>query len=445
MLEQKRLETEISKIVKIFLKEIKNSPLQIISHFDTDGITSAAIMVKALKRLDKSFDLKIIKSLTPEFIKNLPKEKVTLFLDLASGSLEELENSGINKIFILDHHEIEGKIPEKINILNPELIDKRKISGAGITYLFCKELDPKNKESAKLAVLGTIGDSLEKDLDSVNHGILEDSEIQRKKGLLIYPSTRPINKVLEYSSDPFIPEVTGNAQGILELLREAGINPENGKYKSIIDLNEEETQKLVTSIFLRNPEIKNKEFLGDLFLIKLHNKIEDARELSAKINACSRSGNSDIALRFCLEDPESKKKAEIIHTKYKQQILSGIKYAQEHAEKIKGKGYVILNAKDQIKDTLIGTITSILSHSPIYDSETIIIGMAYDQEKIKISARTVGKKGRNIREVLANSIVNFKGEVGGHEFAAGAILSKEYEQDFINLLKKNLDLEIIKF
>ena len=45
---------------------------------------------------------------------------------------------------------------------------------------------------------------------------------------------------------------------------------------------------------------------------------------------------------------------------------------------IQGRGYIILNAKDKIKDTIIGTITSILSHSAVYDQETILIGMAYD-------------------------------------------------------------------
>jgi len=444
MLEEKRLTTEVRNIAKDFLKEIENKPLQVISHFDTDGITSAAIITKALRRLDKSFDLRIVKNLTKEIIQELPKNKVTLFLDLASGSLEEIKNSEIEKVFIVDHHEVQKEIPSNIRIVNPELWDKEKISGSGMTYLFCREIDEKNKDSAKLAVLGTIGDCLEKDLDAVNHGILTEGEIKRKKGLMIYPATRPINRVLEYSSDPFIPGVTGNSAGIIELLRDAELSPENGKYKSLMELTEEESRKLITAIMLRNPEIKNKELLGDLYLIKIFNKLEDAREISAKINACSRNGNSDVALRFCLEDSKAKKEAEAIHVKYRQQLLSGIKYAQEEAEKIEGKGYMILNAKDQIKDTIIGTITSILSHSPIYDQETIIIGMAYDKEKLKISARSVGRKGRNLREVLSNSLVQFDCEVGGHEFAAGATIDKTHEQEFITSLKKNLDLEVVK-
>ena len=441
---ERDLEIELKKFSQEFLEKIKGKRLQIVSHFDTDGITSARIMIGALKRLDQSFDLKIVKNLTKEFISSLSNKKLILFLDLASGSLKEIKEAELREVFIVDHHEISGEIPRNVRIINPELFDKRKISGAGMTYLFCKEINEKNKEFAKFAVLGTIGDSLEKDLDSINHGILEDSEVQRKKGILIYPSTRPINKVLEYCSDPFIPGVTGNSEGVIELMREINIGSNGGKYKSFMELDEEETQRVVTSIMLRNPKIKNKELLGELFLIKMFGKLEDAREMSAKINACSRNGESDLALRFCMEDNEAKKKVEAIHVKYKQQLLSGIKYAQEEAERIEGRGYVIINAKDKVKDTIIGTITSILSHSPVYDKETILIGMAYDKEKIKISARSVGKKGRNIREILSNIAINFNGEVGGHEFAAGCTIGKEHEKEFLKNLKRDLDLEVIK-
>jgi RecJ-like exonuclease len=289
-----------------------------------------------------------------------------------------------------------------------------------------------------------IGDQLEKEIDKLNFGILGDGEIQRKRGLLIYPSTRPLNRVLEYSSDPFIPGVTGKPEGVIELLREAGLFPEGGKYKSLIELNEKEMENLVTSIVLRNPKRKNKELLGDLFLIKMFGKLEDARELSAKINACSRDGKPHIAISYTMENQEAKKRAESIHVKYKQQLISGIKYAEE-ANKIIGKGYIILNAKDKIKDTMIGTITSILANSPTYEKGTIIIGMSYnDSNQIKISARNIGKNGRNVRELLSTAMNSFKGEVGGHEFAAGCSIPIEKEEEFIEVLKKHLELQVVK-
>jgi len=441
--EEISLEEKIKYVVKEFLEKSKDKEIQIISHFDTDGITSAAIMVQALKKLDKKFSLKIVKSLEEQFIYDLPKNKLTLFLDLASGSLKHIEESRLEDVFIIDHHEVIHEIPKKVTIINSELHDKQKISGSCLTYLFCKEINEENKEFAKLAILGMIGDMLEKEIDKLNNGILEDGEIQRKRGLIIYPSTRPLNRTLEFSSKPFIPKVTGDVKGVLELLREVGLNPINGKYKSLIELNKDEMEKLVTAIMLRNPKAKNKEIIGDIFLIKLFNKLEDARELSAKINACSRFGESETALQLCMEIPSAKKRAESIHARYKQQLLSGLKYASE-AEKIEGKKFVILNAKHHIKDTMIGTIASILSNSSLYEEGTIITTMAYYNDKIKVSARIVGRNGRNAREILNSVIEKIGGEVGGHENAAGCIIKQEKEKEFVDFLKKNLELELIK-
>ena len=144
-----------------------------------------------------------------------------------------------------------------------------------------------------------------------------------------------------------------------------------------------------------------------------------------------------------MEISSSKKIAELTHIKYKQKLISGLNFVTE-TEKIEGKGFVIINAKDNIKDTMIGTIASIIANSSIYDEGTIIITMAYSGNKIKISARTVGSSGRNLRELL-NSITHFTGgEIGGHEHAAGCIISKKHEEEFISLLRKNLEIELVR-
>jgi len=437
------LDLEIKRIAKEFSEKAKKKQVEIISHFDTDGISSAAIMVQALKKLDVKFSLKIFKSLNKEIIEKLPQEKIMLFLDLASGSLEHIKESKLEEVFILDHHEISGEIPKNVRMINPQLDKKQKISGSGIVYLFCRELDESNKELAKLAILGMIGDSMEKEISKLNNEILEEGEILKKKGILIYPSTRPINRTLELSSDPFIPGVTGDSEGIKELLSQSGIKPENGKYRNLIDLNEEEMEKLTTNIMLRNPKIKNKNLIGEIYLLKFFGKLEDAREMSAKINACSRFGESGIALRLCLECQDAKSKAEEIHAKYKQMLISGIKKVNE-MEKIEGKGFAIINANKEIKDTMIGTITSILSYSSAYEEETILIGLAKYDDKIKVSARTVGSKGRNTRRILEEVVKITGGEVGGHEFASGCIIPQEMEKEFLELLKKNLEMQVVK-
>lgn len=439
-MEKEGLEKAIEDLANKFLK-IQNKEILIVSHFDTDGITSAAILTRTLKKLDKKFSVKIVKNLEKEIIDTLPKDKLIIFLDLASNSLNYISELDL-EVFIIDHHEIIQEIPKKINIINSELFENHNISSSGLTYLFCKAINPEIKYLAKLAVLGMIGDCLEKNIDQLNHQILVDGEVIRKRGLLIYPSTRPLNRVLEFSSDPFIPGVTGDAKGVNELLREVGLN--EGKCKSLIELDENEMSKLVTAIFLKKPKSNyNDKIIGDIFLIKFFNKLEDAREISAMINACSRLGETETAMQLCLEIPKAKKRAEALYVKYKRFIISGLEFATK-SEKIEGKGYVIINAKNEIKDTMIGTIASIISNSFIYEDGTIIVTMAYYKEKIKVSSRCSGKNGRNIREVLNEIVSRIGGEVGGHKNAAGCIIEKTKEDEFIDSLKKILEIEMIK-
>lgn len=441
--EEHSLNLKIKSIAKEFLKEIeKNKEILIVSHFDTDGITSATIMLQTLKKLDKTFTVKIVRSLEIKAINNLPKDKLIIFLDLGSGNIKNIIENKLN-FFIIDHHEMNSQdITNETRIINPELHQKQRISAAGLTYLFCKELTKDAKEFSKLAVLGMIGDLLEKEIGKLNNGIIEDSQIKKKRGLMIYPSTRPINRTLEFCHMPFIEGVTGNMQGVLEFLREIGLKPENGKYKSLIELNEQEMEKLVTGIALKNPKIKNNELIGDIFLVKFFNKLEDARELSAKINACSRMDETSKALLFCMENKKYKKKINSVYAKYKQELITALKSVNNI--KIQKDNYVIINAKDKIKETIVGTIATILSHSSSYSEGTIIISMAYtDNNKIKISARAVGNNCRNVRELLNIVINSTGGETGGHNVAAGAYIPIEKEQEFIELIKKNLEIEIV--
>ena len=438
------LNLKIKEVANIFKKIPKEKEILIISHFDTDGITSATIMIQALKKFGKKFSVKILKSLDKEFIQNLPKEKIILFLDLGSGSIDEICQQNFEQTFIIDHHEIQENIPESLKVINPHLHKNQKISAAGLVYLFCKELQEENKEFAKLAVLGMIGDRHEKDIGKLNNGILEDSEIKRRKGLLIYPSTRPLNRTLEYCSNPFIPEITGNSEGVTELLRETNLTPQNGKYKSLLELTEEEMQKLVTAITLRLPNEAHDEIIGEIFLVKMFNKLEDARELSAMINSCSRMGEPETALGFCLEISQAKKRAEEINVKYKQAIINGLKFVKQ-TENIEGENYVIINAKENIKETIIGTIGSMVASSTLYKKGKIIITMAYFDNKIKISLRKSGEtNSRNLKEVICQAVENFDAEVGGHAQAAGATILQSQEKDFIKNIARLLEFEVVR-
>jgi RecJ-like exonuclease len=441
---------EINDFTKDFLEKTEKKDILVVSHLDTDGITSAAIFGMCLKNLDRKFSFKIVKNLDKELIQDLPKTKILVFLDLGSGSLKDLAELP-NSIYIIDHHELQDnyQLGENIKIINPHLQHSgEEMSGSCVTYLVARALEKKpNAEEASLAVIGLVGDILEGNIGPLTNTIIKDAGTTIKKGILLYPSTRPLNKALEYCSNPFIQGITGNSQGATELLREAGIGFTKKGYKSLSELDEEEMKRLVTAVALRVPDSeKMKDFIGNLFLVKFFNKLEDARELSALINACSRGGHSSVALLMCMGNKNAKEQAEKIHIKRKQHIIAALKHVDEHP-KIQGDKYVIMNAKDKIQDTIIGTIASILSMSAVYKEGTVIITMAYNEDKIKVSSRMSGrskKSGRNLKEMMSEVTDLIGGESGGHAFAAGCVIEKEKEEAFIDIMKKKLDLDVVK-
>ena len=425
-----------------FLKTNPDKEVQIVSHFDTDGITSASIIVKCLRRMDRKFSTLIVKTLTPETILGIPENRTVLFLDLASNSLEHIGKLK-QEVFIIDHHEISQSIPGNVHIVNPQLHEKHEeISSSGLCYLFAKAVSGENLDLASLAVIGMIGDSIE-NIGVSNNEITKDSEVVIKKGVMLYPSTRPLNRVLEFSSEPYIPLVTGNHDGVLEFLREIGFEKQDGKYKSLVELTDEEMTKMATAILLRRLEKNNENLIGNIFLVKHFNQLEDAREISAKINASSRLGEPYTAILYCLGESSAKKQVEKLYARYKQLIINGLK-SVDKLEKIKGSGYMIINAKSGIKEEIISIIATILSKSSLYPEGTVIVAMSYTEDaKIKVSARTV-KNGRNVREILSRAAAEIGGEFGGHKYAAGCTFDIEKENDFIEIVKKNLEIELVK-
>lgn len=421
----------------------KTKPIRVISHHDTDGITSAAIFARALQRWNKRFSVQIVKNLEKPFIDALSEKETLVFLDLASGSLNYLKEKSTN-VIILDHHEIMQEIPLNVTMINPLLSHEEPRSGAAIAYEFARELSSNNTDLATLAVVGMIGDMFDSNLSKFYSDLLKEADVTVKKGLLLYPATRPLDRVLEYSSSLFIPNVSGSFKGVMELLREAGIQRGPKGFKSLAELTDDEMRSLVTAIMMRYAQTESPHnLIGNLYLVKFFNKSEDAREISAMINACSRMGKPEAALGFCLGSKDAQREAEKIYIEYKQNISSALKYINE-SEKIVGKNYTIVNAQDKIRDTIIGTAASIMSFSPLYPEGTIIIAMAYDQDKIKISARLAGRKGRNVREVLTQALIPLAGEVGGHPNAAGGLITRNQEAQFLEEIKKVLEIDVIK-
>ena len=101
---------------------------------------------------------------------------------------------------------------------------------------------------------------------------------------------------------------------------------------------------------------------------------------------------------------------------------------------VKGKNYLILNAKSKVKSTVIGTLASIIAKSNDLKEGTLILSLAHEpHDTTKVSLRIAGDNSNlDLRDVI-NKIIEQtnNGESGGHKNAAGAIIKTKNEDNFI--------------
>ncbi len=439
------------------IKQAKK-PIKVISHYDADGITSAAIMIKVLTHFDAMFCVSIVNNLTSEKVEELKKESskysIMLFLDLASRYLKQLDKFNC-KVFVIDHHEIDMKEAieiQNVHILNQHLTEwkNESISASGLCYFVARHMYA-DEQSLKLALIGLVGDVMDKNISKLSNELLQEAkkskEIIIKRGLTIFSATRPLHKSLEFSQEIFIPGVTGTATGVANFLKSLNIEwKTNGNYRTLLDLDENETSRLVTAIMLKRLEHgKDIDIIGNIYIVKMFNQLIDAREVSSLLNACGRLEKPDVAIAYCLGCSKAKQEADAIYASYRYELIKALEWVNSIKNNITYDGYVVINAKNKIKASLIGVIAGIIAHSGMFQAGTPIIALAYDNDKIKVSARIAGSddsKGLNLRVLMDKLSKKVPIETGGHEKAAGGLLSIHHEQDFLQELHTLLSMEV---
>lgn len=451
----------IASAVERFKQIPKNETIKVVSHFDCDGIASASIMIKALRNEDRPYSISIIKGLDAKAIEAIANEqyKYVIVTDLGSGQLKLIKEKLSDKeVLILDHHNPEDtKLGGNITHINPNLfaIDGGKeISGAGVVYLFAAALNPKNEKMAHIAIIGAIGDMQENNgFLHLNGEIMQTAihcgKLRVTKGLKFFGNqTRPLHKILEYSSNPYIPGVSGSESGAIKFLQNLDIDPKSSKgWKKLAQLSKDEMEKLIVAIITSSKqENLHEEIVGNVYTLieeEDESPLKDGREYSTLLNACGRMDKSILGIGCCLNDKKLKQEAINQVQLYKREIINALTWYDMNKNSknvIIHEKFLIINSQDSIPPAIIGTVASIISKSREFPEGTYILSLAKTtDDKIKISLRVSGyKMDIDLREILLDIIKETGGETGGHRYAAGAVIDVGAEDHFIEVAKKRL-------
>ena len=462
---------DIKKVVEEFKKIPKNEVIRVVSHLDADGISAASLMIKCLNNDSRKYSISIVQQIKKEVLEQLAREPYNYFIftDLGSGALMEIESlfKG-KKVFILDHHEPEKLKVESDNVffVNPHKFGINggiEVAGAGVVYLFASSLDKKMEEFAHVAIIGAIGDMQEHNgFEKINNDILKTAvgkgKIKVIRGLRMFGAqTKPLHKILEYSTDPFIPGVTGSESGSIQFLHQLGINPKKGSgWKKVMHLTEEEMKNLVTGVILTRLGEKNPEdVLGNVYLLREEDHespTKDAKEFATLLNACGRLDKASLGIGACLGDDKIKKRAISLMADYKREIIKSLEwYDQNKASDFvaNGNGYILINAQDKIRPSIIGTLASIVSKSNGIKEKFVMSMSQIADGTTKVSLRMSGNdESIDLKQIIIKIIENIPNcEAGGHANAAGALIPTNLEEEFIKkakvILEKNAMEEIV--
>ncbi len=452
----------LDRAAEAFKSIDKKEVIRVISHLDADGISACSILLKLLNNENRKYSVSIVQQLNRVVISQIAKESYNCFIftDVGSGVINDIkELLAGRKVFILDHHSTENIDIEGIVFVNPHIygIDGGKeISGAGVVFKFACAVDKSMEDFAHVAIIGAIGDLQEQNgFLKLNNDVLQiaikKGKIKVERGLRIFGSqTKPLHKALEYCTDPYIPGVSGSESGAIQFLYQIGIDPKNGSgWKKIVHLDNQDMKKLVTGIIMKRLDETNPDdVLGNIYILP-HEKEEsptrDAKEFATLLNACGRLGRASYGIGACLGDKKIKQQAIRSLADYKKEIVNALNWYNENKfseDVFWGKGFVIINAKDKIMSTMIGTLASILSKSNLMTNNTFILSMAQSLDgNTKVSLRTTNNVNGilDLRKIIEESIHGIgNAESGGHQNAAGAVIPTDKEVDFIGTAKEIL-------
>lgn len=446
-----------------------NQTLRIISHLDADGICSVSLVVKLLNLRNKKYSVSIVPNLTEVSLQEFQKESYEhyIFSDLGSGAITQIASVlKEKKILVLDHHTPESKeeFPHIMHV-NPHFfgIDGgSEISGAGVAFLFARQLEKSMEEYAHIAVIGAVGDIQDKQgFHGLNKEILsiavKKGKVKIEKSLRFFGiHTRPLYKILQYSSDPKIPGVSGSESAAIQFLHQVTIDPKKGnEWRLFMDLTDDEKKRLALGIIMKRKDFENPaDIFGDTYFLLQEKdpELKNVKEFATLLNSCGRLGKASLGIGACLNDPSGKKKAIACLNQYKREIIGAMNWYRENLETeyiMKQKGYMIINAEDNILPTMIGTISSMIAKSGELEDKTYLLALARNPDRTtKVSLRITGENETvDLREIIAEITKKVGGEAGGHMNAAGAIIATRKEKEFIEaalqVLKKAVMEEVL--
>lgn len=446
----------------------KAKDIFVVAHIDADGISAAAIAALTCDRLGIPRRVGFFPKFDGDAVAevNGAPESLVWIVDLGSGYLSGIKR---DNVLITDHH-----VPERewrkgqtklgefntLTHVNPHLFGfdgSHHISGAGVTYLVSRAVDPSNSDLAFLAVVGACGDLQDiagSGLSGINRTIVDDAVASGRVEIVHGPrffgrETRPLAQFFKYSSDPEIPGLSGDGQACYRFLADLGVETKtrDGRSRSWNDLDADEAERVIAALEDLIPAEDAHRAFGENYSIDGFGKgsgMGDAKEFATLLNSCGRYDDAATGMEICLGDPKALEAAKENRTEHRRNISGAIDYVKKNGL-LKTRNVVrYFDAGDSIRDTVVGIVAGMLLNGDMRNMPIIAFADADDGVKVSARAdRSLASRGLDLSFVM-NSAANYVGgSGGGHAVAAGATIPADRKEDFLNAVEDIVMAQLI--
>lgn len=436
----------------------------VTTHNDCDGIASGAIITKSLIRAGA----RCVTSTTGEFnqatISALRDDESALHIitDLGGGFAADLDRTFDDRWFVLDHHQIPDSEMDNDRIINAwryGMDGGTQISAGGMTYLASLHLDNANEDLSVVAVVSALGDR--QDSGDKRSFVGKNTEILKtatdlnlvKSGLellLLGRSTRPIHESIAYTLEPSLGNVAGSKNACKSMLESAKISlKEGGRWRVPDELTDQEQKTIIKAIADQAPdhteEMIEEKLTGYTYTLLREQRrsfLRDGREYATMLNSCGRLSRSGVGISICMGDRDRiLQEGKNIREEYSRLIRDCMDVlSSQRWRRTERPGYIMINADDVVPESLLGIIASMISGQS-KNAQKIIILRAAGQNRIKFSCRKAFgcRPEVNLGTLMSKAADRFGGNGGGHAGAAGASITKDKLEAFLDYLESNVD------
>ena len=430
------LEEKLDEAISI-LKD--NDKFRLITHYDADGISSAAVLTRALMKHQKGFHATFVDS----FPENISKGHPLIFTDIGNSYLPriaELDEPAV----VLDHHDIKEdvNIPETEDkvFINPHdhgIDGSQEVSGGTLSLLLAVKYDSTNWDET---IYGFAGASADKQalggFTGINLELIEEAleKDQVKKIEKLFIDGDNVLSALKKACDPYFPGISGEEKKIKEILEDIGIDFE-AKLGSISSEKKRKLNSLlVLSLLKNNIPYDVIESIYGTHYVSPKNEM-DVDVLYKLLNSCARNDRPGLGLSLCLGDDSALSEAEDIRDRYRQEMVEKLKELEDKVEKKDHIQYFYEEKKTR-KGELAG-----LGMLYFLDQDKPVLGLSELEENVDVSARAnqkMVKEGLDLGKLCNRFAKEVGGEGGGHDIAAGATVEKGKIEEFLKAMDKEV-------